>query len=182
MPSKYKSYGFSDVQNRFPGYTNNAWIAPKSAFTLLQEPAGPFTVLGDEVTVKTAHTFPVGEGFISVYCAPDTVEANGSAVGAKGARRFKWQPKIFIPGDGPALQAQVQLLLNDDVIIILKDSNCPGGPLLQYGCSCTPGQTSAGAFQGSNTADESGRKGYELTFDSMCRYFYSSTIAEKPAA
>jgi hypothetical protein len=182
MASKYKSYAFEDVTNRYPGYTNTIWIAPKSAFTLLQEPAGPFAALGDEVIVKTAHTFPAGEGFIKVYCAPHSVEGNGTAVGALGAKRFKWQLKIFIPGDSPLLQATVQLLLNDDVIAISKDANCPGGQLLQYGCSCTPGQSSAGAFQGSNSGDESGRKGYELTLDSYCRYFYNSTIAEKPAA
>ncbi|SKD10099.1 hypothetical protein SAMN05660461_5999 [Chitinophaga ginsengisegetis] len=181
--SRYISITRADVKNTMPGYTNQAWLAPKSAFTLLQEPApAAGAALGEEVTIKVAHTFPVGEGFIQVYCAPKSVEAPATLIGADGSKRFKWEPKILLLGDSAALLAQILLLANDDLILLLKDATCPGGQILQFGCSCTPSQVSAGTFTSSNTGDETGQKGYALTLTSYCKYFYNSTIAEKPAA
>ena len=182
--SRYKSFTRADLLlNNQPGYTNQAWLAPKSAFTILQEPApAAGAALGEAVTISTAHTFPVGEGFIQVYCAPKSVEGPGTIIGADGSKRFKWEPKILLLGDGPELLEQILMLINDDLVLLLKDATCPGNQILQFGCSCNPSQVSAGGFASSNTGDETGQKGYTLTLTSYCKYFYNSTIAEKPAA
>lgn len=183
MAYNYKAYTRADVKNEYPGYLNNAWIAPRSAFTLLQEPdPGPTPAQGDTVIIATAHTFPVGEGFVPIYCAPDSVEGNGTLIGPKGSKRTKWQPKIIIPGDSPALLEQVKAMMNDDVIIIFKDATCPGSQLIQFGCDCSPSNVSEGQFTSSNTGADDGRKAWELTFDAYCKYFYDATIAIKPAA
>lgn len=181
MSYPYKKYAKSDVKNQYPGYTNKGWLAPVSAFTILQEPAsGVNPAPGDSVIITQAHTFPEQEGFVQIHFAPNSVEAPASWVGPIGAKRAKWQPKVLIPGDTPYLQELVQQLANEDVVLILPDSNCPGGQLMQFGCSCTPANVSDAKFSSGNTGDESGQKAFELTFDSYCRYFYNATIVEKP--
>ncbi len=183
MAYNYKAYGEDNVKNNFPGYSNEAWIAPRSAFLLLQEPnPGATPAQGATVVITVAHTFPEDEGFVKVYCAPDSVEAPGSFVGPKGSKRPKFQPKIVIPGDSPELFEQVKAMANEDLIIITKDANCPGGQLIQFGCDCAGSNMSEGTFDSSNTGTDDGFKGWTLTFDSYCKYFYNATITEKPAA
>jgi len=165
-----------------PGYLNEIWVAPKSDFTLLQEPVLSGTpAAGESVTISTAHTFPVGKGFIKLACAPDSVEANGTMVGPKGAKRVKWQPKFTVQGDSPALLEQMKALLNEDLIVIFKDATCPGGPLIQFGCDCTPVNASEGEFTSSNTGADDGQKAWVITTDANCKYFYDAVIAEKTA-
>lgn len=182
MAFNYKSRTRTDVKNAKPGYNNIIWLAPRSAFLELQEPVLPGVAAGDTVTIKTAHTFGVGEGFIQLYCQPDSVEANATLVGPKGAKRLKHQPKFNVQGDDPVLLEMMNALINEDLILIFKDANCPGGQLVQYGCDCQPVNVSEGEFTSSNTGADDGQKAWVITAAASCKYFYDSTITEKPAA
>ena len=177
----YRSYGRSDVKNTEPGYAGYLWLAPVDAFLILQEPApGVTPAQGDTLKIITSHTFSEDEGFIKIYLAPETLEAPGEMVGPKGAKRLKYSIKGFIPGESPALLEQVLKLINEDLIAIGKDANCPGGQLIQWGCDCSPVNVSAGTFAAANKASADTQKGYEVTLEAWCKYYYSGTITEKP--
>lgn len=182
MAFNYQAYTKADVKNVHPGYDDAIYVAPRSAFLVLQEPVLPGAAPGDTVRITTAHTFGPTEGFIKIILQPDSAQANATLVGPKGAKRLKHAPQFSIQGDSAKLLEMIINLVNEDLILIYKDANCPGGQLIQYGCSCKPVQISEGEFTSSNTGEDDGQKAYVLTADASCKYFYDSTITEKPAA
>lgn len=182
MAFNYQPYARGDIKNQYPGYLNEVWIAPKSAFLILQEPVLPGVAAGDTVRITQAHTFPVDQGFVKIACQPDSVQANATVVGPKGAKRFKHAPSFAVQGDDPVLLEMMKELVKEDLIVIFKDATCPGGQLVQYGCSCMAANVSEGEFTSSNTGEDDGQKAYTLTLDVNCKYFYDATITEKPAA
>lgn len=166
------------VQNRETGYTNKMFLASTDDFTLIAEPTAPFTNPGDSKRITEDHTFPTTKGFIELYCAPDSVDAPAETAGDIGSKKPIYSPVGFLPGDGPDVQAMVEDLLNDDVILIAEDANCPDGPTLQFGCKCKPARIDSANFTSGTTATD-GRKGWMLTFKSGCRWFYEGTVTMK---
>lgn len=182
MAEKYFNYPRNQVANQKTGYTNKAWLAPKEWFTLIAEPIPPYANPEDAVIITADHTFPLlptPKGFIQVYCLPHTVEGDGEASGDAGAGQMNWKPKIFIPGDSPKLQTMVEQMINDDLILLVQDANCPTSEILQFGCDCNPASRSESKFT-SGTTQTSGRKGYEITLQSNCRFWYRGTITTLP--
>ncbi len=88
MASNYFNRTKDKVKNRDTGYKNKLFMASKSAFTILAEPAAPFTNPGDDLRITADHTFPVGKGFYELYCTQDTVEAPGESGGDIGSKKM----------------------------------------------------------------------------------------------
>jgi len=164
------------VKNQKPGYTNECYVALKSWFSEIAEPTG--TEGADSLTIATDHTFITGtpaKGFMKAYCLPHTVEAGGKSTGDEGALHTGWTPQFLLPGDSPALQALVEAMANEDLILVFLDANCPGNAKIQYGCDCNPATVTEYEFTSGTTKD--GKKGWLIKATSNCRFFYNGSIA-----
>lgn len=176
MNTIYKNY--KKPVGAKPGYSPNAFIAPLSWFAEIQEPVAstPTQLVGDKFTIATSHTFLEDKGAIAVYCAPKSVEGAGEIVGEQLAKRFRWTPKIIIPGDSAALLELIDGVLNEPVLLFLKGAECGTTGYIQFGCDCDPAVFDAGSFASGTSAE--GRKQYELTMEAFCKFFYNGTITE----
>lgn len=159
------------------GYKNVILTAPRVDFTAVQTPAGN-TALGDALTIDTAHTFPVGKGFYSWVCKTHSVKLTGDTVGDDGAREIEWTTEFTILGDSASNQEQIQRTLNDDVIILLKDSDCVEGMYIQLGNDCVPPEFNV-KFDGKTTKE--GKKEYTVTAKCKKKYFYTATVSNATA-
>lgn len=176
--SNYYNHSKTDTQNLKPGYQNVAWIAPASWFTAVAEPVAGG--LGeDRLTITTDHTFPAGKGFIKCYLQPRKNTVTAESKGDPGAQTLNWKLSVVIPGDSAKLQAMIEELMNDDLIILQKDANCPGNAVTQYGCDCNPGSMSAVKFDGSKVGDAN-VKAWSFDVETNCRFFYEGTITVMP--
>lgn len=173
----YKKITKADQLNTEGGYKNVVLWAPVDTFTLLQKPSAS-AASGDTLKISTAHTFPEDEGFISWLCKLHSVTITGETTGDPGARSIIWKCKFTLLGDDASTQEQLQNMLNDSCIFLLKDGACHATEYVQLGDECAQ-PDAAVTFDGKTTLE--GLKEYtvELTMKAK-KYFYSSTVTEKP--
>ncbi len=172
----YKAYRSADVKLQETGYLR-AWISLVADFSLMVEPTYSATpVLGESKRIKTSHTWAVGKEAIPVFVKKDTTEAPADSIGDQGSSSLLWKPKIFIVGDGPQILEMVTNWLNEQMIIFYQDQ-CSPANYIQFGCDCEYAEVPKGTFASGTT--RSGSKGYELNFETKCKYFYEGTISER---
>lgn len=173
---RYKSYKKSDVVNQEPGYIK-AWLSLKSDFATLQKPtlSTPTPLIGEAYTIGTAHAWTVGKEAMSIYVKRDTLDAPGESQGEMQNQRIIYSPKIFIIGDGPVGLEIVNNILNEDLILFVQE-DC-GTKFIQFGNEEAPALVSKASFNSGQL--KSGAKGYEVTLDAICKYFYTGTITER---
>lgn len=172
---RYKSYKKSDVINQEPGYIK-AWLSLKSDFATLQKPVlSDPAVIGEAYTIGTSHAWTAGKEAIACYVKRDTIEAPGESQGEMQNQRLIYSPKIFLIGDGPVGLEIVNNILNEDLILFVQD-DCDS-KFIQFGSGCAPALVSKVGFQSGTL--KSGAKGYEVTIDSICKYFYTGAITER---
>lgn len=159
------------------GYKNAVLFAPRVDFTAVQAPAAT-TDLGDALTIGTAHTFPVGKGFYEYVCKTHSVKLTGETVGDDGAREIEWTAEFVILGDSASNQEQIQRTLNDDLILLLRDSDCQDGQYIQLGNECVSPEFAV-KFDGKTTKE--GKKEYTLTVKCKKKYFYTATVTKVTA-
>jgi len=170
----YKSLVPADATVKSPGYVK-AWVNILSDFTTLQEPApGQTPAVGDIYRIATDHVWANGKGAIACMGDPEMLEASGETVGEKGSLNMKFMPKIFIPGDGPAIQEVINSLRNEGLVVFMQNSCEPNSKVLQYGGGCVPCKVTKVSF-GSGTF-VSGRVGWTLEIESYDRYFYEGDL------
>jgi hypothetical protein len=153
-----------EYSNAAPGIAEYALLAPKSWFAPggLKYPTGPFGVTsGDQITIKEAHVFNVGKGFIYFVLAPQKNEINTITVGDPGFNKENTEVKLIFPGSTPAQHEQLRNLLNTPLVGIFKDANCGANMYYQLGTDCAAGYLTSN-FKSGTTA--SGIKGFEATF------------------
>ena len=173
----YKSMVSADAPLKDPGYTK-AYLSLLSDFTTLNEPVIDVTpALGEAYTIATSHTWAASKGPIEVLVDNKTLEAPGETTGASGSLRMNYAPKIFIKGDGPTILEMINNLLNENLVLFVQDG-CGHAQYIQFGCDCSPVEVAKGSFA-SGTLKGSNAKGYELTLDAMCKYFYNGTITKR---
>lgn len=172
---RYKSYKKSDVSNQEPGYIK-AWISLKSDFATLEKPTiSAVPVIGEAYTIATAHAWTATKEALACYVKRDTIEAPGESQGEMQNQRLVYSPKIFLIGDGPVGLEIVNNLLNEDLILFVQD-DC-GSKFIQFGNADAPALVSKAGFQSGTL--KSGAKGYEITVDAICKYFYTGAITER---
>jgi hypothetical protein len=175
MASKYFKRGKDKIKNNETGYTNKLWLSSLDAFLALAEPTAPFTTPGASKTITEDHTFTSPAGFFELLCAQDSVDGPAETAGEIGSKKPIYTVTGFLPGDGADIQEMVEELLNDNIIVLVKDATCPDGKVVQLGCDCKPARVDAAAFTSGTTATD-GRKGWMLTIKSACRWWYEGTI------
>lgn len=151
-----------EYENAQPGLAEYALIAPKSFFAAdgLKYPVAPFAAAGDEITIKTPHTFKTGLGFLYFVLAPEKNELNTTTVGDKGFRKQNTEVKLIFPGSSPAQHEQLRKLLNVPLVAILKDGQCQANMHYQLGSDCTAAYLTSDFKTGTS---EGGIKGFEVT-------------------
>jgi hypothetical protein len=169
-----QSYKKADVKNIKPGYKNKAYIAAQSWFTTLAEP-DPAGTGAAKFKIEDDHTFPTGKGFIEVTLVKKKNTHTSEQKGDPGASWLNHKVSVAVPGEGPELLALVTELMNEDLVILMQDSNCPGTTIIQLGCDCDPGGMGATKFDGGLEGGDAG-KGYSFDVETTCKYFYEGTI------
>lgn len=175
MSTLYKNYKKANATNVKPGYSKDAWILPLSWIDTYADVVGAAAV-GDSKTIDGTHTLVTNKGAIKCYVVPKTVEGDGDAVGDQLAKTFAWKPKILIPGDNPQVCEMVENLLNEDFLLFIKDAQCGSVQFIQFGCDCDPVNVDAASFKSGTIGN--GRKQYELTGLTYCKYFYNGTLTD----
>lgn len=169
-----KPAGAQEIQG---GYKDVFFFAPLSSFLALQKPTASPTVLGDKVKITTAHTFTSPAGFLSWACKKRSVTIAAETTGDPGAQQIRYTATFVVLGDGPEIQEQMDMLLNDDIICLLKESNCiVNDSYVQLGDECvTPDITVA--FNSNNNAE--GSKEWTVTIAvTGKKFFYTGAVTE----
>lgn len=157
------------------GYKNVFYFAPRADFLVLQGVITPAVALGDALTISAAHTFTAPKGFLSYACKTHSVTLKGTTVGEDSAQEMEWTGEFVILGDSASTQEQIQRLLNDDTISILKDAQCGANQFVQLGNDCVP-PTFKVEFDGKTTKE--GKKEYKITVTCKKKYFYNYTVTQ----
>lgn len=161
-----------------PGHSDVVLMAPAGIFTSIATPTTPFTNPGDSKKITTAHTFPVGKGFVEIKCKPKSIEPGGTANGEAGGQVPLYQYKCIVKGDSPQILEFLENMLNEDVIVLFNSPECGVDSYVQIGSKCSSanvtGFTPRGGSRGAG-----GFKEYEFTFESTDKFFYSGTVTKK---
>lgn len=179
MGAVYKNYQSADYQNMKPGYSRKAWLIPTKWVDTFGEVVGN-AAAGDRKIIDDSHILLAGKGAIAVLCAPKTIEAPAELTGPQLGKSFQWKPKIYIPGDSAVLLDMVDGIINDDFLLFIEDAeNCANGAdgKIQFGCECDPAVVSEGSFSSGVVGGDT-TKGFELTLETFCKYFYNGIITE----
>ncbi len=177
MATLYKKILKADQKNTEGGYKNVVLFAPVASFLALAKPApGASPALGDGLKITTDHTFTSPGGWYSWLCTKHSVTITGETTGDV-AKSLVWKSKFHLLGDSASTQEQLQNMLNDDMIFLLKDGAClTAAEYVQLGNECnTPDVTVT--FDGKTTKE--GLKEYivEVTVKAA-KYWYSGTVVE----
>lgn len=160
------------------GYKNVFFFAPLTAFLLLKGPVTPVVNLGDDLTISAAHTFTSPAGFFEFACTKHSVTLKSATVGDDGSQELEHTSTFQILGDSASNQAQMQNLLNADVICLLKDAECGSNQYIQLGNDCVTPSFKV-EFDGKTTKE--GKKVYTVTVTCKKKYFYNYTVTKSTA-
>lgn len=161
-------------ENSGSGIAAHVLLAPMIWFTPnvgIKSPVAPFVNAGDGITIKTAHSFITGKGFLYFALAPQKNQLNVPVIGDPGFNKQNQEADIFIPGNTPALHETYQTLMNVPLIVLVKDSNCKADiGYFQLGCDCE-GAFLGGPYATGTTKD--GVKGFnaKITYDGPVQFY-----------
>jgi hypothetical protein len=158
------------------GYKNELLFAPRADFATIAAPGTP-TALGDKVKITTDHTFSTGNGWYSWALRLHSPTITGATVGDDGAQEIEWTAKGDILGDSASTQEQLQNLLNENGLVLMKDADCVAAQYVQLGNDCVSPSFKV-SFDGKTTKE--GKKVYGIEIVSKKKYFYSGAITMKP--
>lgn len=158
------------------GYKNELLFAPLADFLSLKAPViGGTPAIGDSKTIGTAHTFTSPKGFISYAAKVHSANGKGATVGEDSAQELEYTYEIAFIGDGPNIQEQLERLINDDVIVLLKDAECGANQYIQLGNDCVL-PTIKADFDSKTTKE--GKKEWKITVTCKKRYFYTAAVTK----
>lgn len=161
-------------KNTKRGIGEFALVAPKSWFTEVKAPVAPFNNRGDSITIKSDHTFVVGKGFMKFGLSPDKNKLEIKTGGDKGIKTEETTVTIFIPGSYDEAHETLRNLINQPLLVIVKDANCAEGIYYNLGTDCTNAWLDY-AFDTGTTAD--GNKGFTVTITfAEAPLFYQPTV------
>lgn len=150
--------------NTGSGISEYFLIAKASDFAVdgIQCPAAPFEgqPRGESVQILTPHEFKAGRGFAKVDLAPEKNSLDAKTIGDILFQKLDFELKVFIPGSYAEAHEAVANYINQKLIVLVKDSNCPANMWYQLGCDCTFAYLKAD-FSTGTTKD--GVKGYSAT-------------------
>ncbi len=172
---RYKAYRAKDVQLNQTGYLK-AWLSLVTDFATLNNPVlSESPLIGEKYTISESHVWKNGFEAIPVYVKKDSIEAPGDSIGIPSLLRILFTPKIFIVGDGAEILEMVNNWMNEDLVLFIQDE-CSPSKFIQFGNDCGPASFIKPSF--SSGTLKSGAKGFEITMESLTKFFYNGTISE----
>lgn len=145
-----------DPGNTASGVANHFFFAPVSWFETIQCP------LPDGIVIPSEHEFIIAKDWIKVIVSPSTGEVTASSIGEQGSKKFIKKYKGFVPGTKETLHASMAGLINEAIILLVPDSDCPSGYRYQLGCDCVFAYCESAEFTTGTLKD--GKKGYQVEF------------------
>ena len=181
MAFNFKSITAVEIQaaEKKPGHSDVALMAPLADFTVCAEPTAPFANPGDSKRITTAHTFPVGKGFVELRCKPKALEPAADSQGEAGGSVANYKYKVIVKGDSPLIQEWIENVLNEETIWLFNSPECGVDSYVQIGSKCSPALISGYAFRGGSKG-AGGFKEHEFIVESTEKYFYSGAVSKKP--
>lgn len=156
------------------GYKNVFLFAPRADFLAISKPVDVPAATGDTVSVTGAHTFTDPKGFFSWDCKTNSVTLKGATVGEDGAQEIEWTAEFMVLGDSASTQEQMQRVLNDDIICLLKEAAClENDSYVQIGDECVSPVFKV-EFDGKTTKE--GKKEYKVSVACKVKYFYAHAV------
>jgi hypothetical protein len=156
------------------GYKNVFLFARRDEFLAISRPPSPGPLLGDALIITGAHTFTDPAGFKSWDCKTHSVTIKGTTVGDDGAQELEWAGEFVVLGDSASTQEQMQRILNDDMICLVKEAQClEDDSYVQLGDECKSPVFKV-EFDGKTTKE--GKKEYKVTVTTKAKYFYPHTV------
>lgn len=179
--SIYKKRAKADEVNKEGGYKNKVFFCPIADFLSIKKPVGPFVNPGDKFKIATAHTFTAPAGFISFDCKKHAVTTTAETTGEDGSKSLTYKFKFVLLGDDAITQEYLETMLNDDVLVLVKDQDCLNATdHTQFGDEClTPDFTVT--FDGKTTKEGLKEWNIEGSVKGK-RFFYSAAVTEKVVA
>jgi len=165
MVAGYKHRNRKSTGTQRTGYSQRAWIAAQGWFSSIAD-----TYLDNDIEVDGFHVFESGLDWIRLYALPKSVEVMSEVNGDAGAVNKLWLPKLFIPGDSAAVQAMMEALKNEDLLVLVEEADTTIPYKLQFGNSRVPARVQSMKPTSGNVYD--GRKGWELELIATERYHY----------
>lgn len=149
----------TNPRNTGSGVAEKMLIAHKNWFQSIKSP-GAWVNPGDDVVIKDTHIFKPGYGFISIALAPEKNSYDAKTIGDTLFQKLANEIKVQVPGSYAELHEEIAMLMNQPLIILIKDSNCPANMYYQIGTDCVAAYLAAD-FSTGTTKD--GLKGYTVT-------------------
>lgn len=156
------------------GYKNVFLFAPRRDFLSISRPPDNPPMLGDGVSITGAHAFDDPKGFLSYDAKQHSVTLKSATVGEDGAQELEHTAEFSILGDSATTQEQLQRILNDDIICLLKEASClENDSYVQLGDECVSPVFKV-EFDGKTTKE--GLKEYKISVVTKAKYFYSGAV------
>jgi hypothetical protein len=176
------SYAYNNLktpQNVFSGVADYVLIAPVSDFEEggIMCPTAPFTERGDEIKIKTPHSFKSERAFAKYILATEKNKIDAAALGDKGFQKLDQTLEIMIPGSYAELHEAIKNIMNTPLIALIKDSNCSANLWYQLGCDCVYAWASP-TFATGTTRE--GNKGYIVSINYLGGYIQQYDVEGGP--
>jgi hypothetical protein len=167
----YKKIQKADQKNTEGGYKNVVNFCKVTDFLTTAKPA----VAGSR-SITADHTFGAGKGFTSWLCTKHSVTTTAETTGDV-SKSLIHKAKFSLLGDSSSTLEQVEEMLNDENIFMLKDQDCLNATeFIQFGDECSTPDVSV-SFDGKTTKE--GMKEYtvELSVKGK-KFFYSGALTQ----
>lgn len=164
-------------QNQGSGLSDTFLFAPVSYFEEegIKCPDPAATTLETQTVISTDHVFKTGMGFIEVICKPQKNNLAAATTGEAGSLRFNPTLTVNIPGSYAKLHGTMKTLINEPLIVLVKDPNCSSEQYYQLGCDCIFAYATSSNFATGTLSD--GSKGYDLTISAPAEAIMTYTGA-----
>lgn len=178
MANNYSNVKQSTTKGLQGGYKPALYFAPTADIETWGRPIAVPVAKGDKVKITTAHIFVATKTAVNWQAKMHSVTHKSTPVGDEGSQDLEHSAEVKFLGDDAELHEMVKDLLNDQVAIWLKDSDClTNDSYIQIGDDCNP-VTVKPEFDGKTTKD--GKKEYTITFTSKAKFFYLAALDIAP--
>jgi hypothetical protein len=178
MANNYANIKTSTTKGSQGGYKPALFFAPIGDITTWGRPLAVPVAKGDKVKITTAHIFAATKTAAKWEAKLHSVTHKTLSVGDEGASDLEHTAEVKFLGDDEVIHEMVKDLLNDQVAIWLKDSDCLNNDsYIQLGDDCVPVSVKVD-FDGKTTKD--GKKEYTVTFTTKAKYFYLAALDIAP--
>lgn len=136
------------VTANHPGVGRYLYIAGTKEFATIASPlpSGTGTVVGDEATINSNHTFIVPSplpsvgfvnGFIRIpLLAKDSGKWTTKNVGEPPAMKVETMFEVDATGTNPEQIEMLKRLHGEEIIALIQEADCDAPKLVQIGCDC----------------------------------------------